>query len=60
VLELLGQNIVEESGTTANIVLVTQNKVYCANIGDSRSVGILKNKPVVLSFDHKPEDRIEK
>lgn len=50
----------EESGTTANIVLVTGDKLYCANIGDSRSVAIIKNKPVVLSFDHKPEDREER
>jgi serine/threonine protein phosphatase PrpC len=50
---------VEESGTTANIVLVA-DRIYCANIGDSRSVAIARNKPLVLSFDHKPEDRIER
>jgi serine/threonine protein phosphatase PrpC len=56
---MIGKTIVEECGTTANIILIA-DKVYCANIGDSRSVAIIKNKPVVLSFDHKPEDRMER
>jgi serine/threonine protein phosphatase PrpC len=30
----------EESmaGCTANVVLITENEIYCANAGDSRSI----------------------
>ncbi|CAD8058866.1 unnamed protein product [Paramecium primaurelia] len=54
IVELIGTSIIDESGTTANIILVTKDQIYCANIGDSRSVGIQKGKPIIMSFDHKP------
>ena len=26
------------SGSTANILLIQKNKIYCANVGDSRAI----------------------
>ena len=54
----------EFSGTTANVVLIEDDLVYCANVGDSRA--ILSENPsgspvaYALSEDHKPEDPKEK
>ena len=48
------------SGCTANVCLIVQNKIYCANSGDSRTVISELGKPVALSIDHKPDDDIEK
>lgn len=53
------------SGSTANIVLVEENDIYCANVGDSRAVlGHVDEsgnvKAVPLSFDHKPSDSKER
>lgn len=62
---------VNYSGTTCNLVILIEDKILCANIGDSRAIlieeasvsGFYKTKP--LSVDHKPEkdeekERIEK
>jgi serine/threonine protein phosphatase PrpC len=50
-----------EAGCTANVILITPDKIYCANAGDSRSILVKKNKEVVeLSYDHKPTDAEEK
>lgn len=32
------------AGCTANVVLVTPEKIYCANAGDSRSVASVSKK----------------
>lgn len=53
------------TGTTACVVLVTKDKIYCTNSGDSRAVLCKNGKAVALSFDHKPQNpdetaRIEK
>ena len=45
------------AGCTANVVLITPDKIYCANAGDSRSVASINNETEALSFDHKPEDK---
>jgi len=46
------------SGCTAIAVLVTSdNKIYVANAGDSRSVLSIKGKVKPLSFDHKPSNK---
>lgn len=48
------------SGTTANIVLVHNNLIVCANAGDSRAVLCRGGKAVALSVDHHPESPLEK
>jgi len=48
-----------ESGCTATVVLITPDKIYCANAGDSRTVMSEGGKAVPLSFDHKPDDEPE-
>ncbi|CAD8064287.1 unnamed protein product [Paramecium primaurelia] len=60
IVELIGSSIIDESGTTANIILITKDSIYCANIGDSRSVGIQKGKAIIMSFDHKPNHAKER
>lgn len=46
-------------GTTANVVLLTPTKYYCANIGDSRSILDTECGTFYLSVDHKPNDKTE-
>lgn len=47
------------AGCTANVVLITETEIYCANAGDSRSILSVKGKADPLSIDHKPEDEEE-
>ena len=47
------------SGTTANICILLDNKLICANVGDSRSILCRNNIAVPLSFDHKPNNEEE-
>ncbi|XP_052776689.1 probable protein phosphatase CG10417 [Mya arenaria] len=49
-----------DSGCTAVVTLISGDKVYVANAGDSRCVLCRDGKAVELSFDHKPEDEIER
>ena len=46
-------------GCTANVILITPNKIFCANAGDSRSVLSIGKKTYNLSYDHKPENKSE-
>jgi serine/threonine protein phosphatase PrpC len=46
------------TGCTANVVLITKNKYFIANAGDSRSALSRNGKLVVFSEDHKPESKI--
>ncbi|KIL65423.1 hypothetical protein M378DRAFT_45477, partial [Amanita muscaria Koide BX008] len=51
----------ETSGTTAvAALLTTDNKIYVANAGDSRSVIDIKGEAKPLSFDHKPTNEPER
>jgi len=55
----------KDSGTTAIVAVLQKNKLYVANVGDSRCVLCRNGKAFELSTDHKPEDtdelnRIEK
>ena len=43
-----------QGGSTANVVVIYKNKIYCANTGDSRSVLCRNDKAIPLSYDHKP------
>lgn len=50
-----------EAGCTSNVILITENKIYCANAGDSRAVMCVKGSETVeLSHDHKPDNDEEK
>ncbi|PSR80940.1 phosphatase 2C-domain-containing protein [Coniella lustricola] len=50
----------EVSGCTACVGLITDDKIYVANAGDSRSVLGIKGRAKPLSFDHKPQNETEK
>ena len=49
-------NIAKGTGCTANVVLITPDKYYIANAGDSRSALSRNSRSIALSYDHKPED----
>ncbi|CAH1182653.1 unnamed protein product [Phyllotreta striolata] len=42
------------SGSTAVTALIKGNKIYCANVGDSRIVASINGRAEPLSEDHKP------
>lgn len=44
----------DQSGCTANTLLIIQNHLYCANTGDTRAVLCRAGEAVALSEDHKP------
>ena len=46
-------------GSTANMLLLTENQLYCANLGDSRSILCKGNRAIPLSVDHKPQLQTE-
>jgi serine/threonine protein phosphatase PrpC len=48
-----------QDGSTGCVVLIKDNKIYCANTGDSRAVMSVGGKTVALSEDHKPETPAE-
>ena len=55
------ENGAEGVGCTANVIMIDDNKrLIIANSGDSRSVLCRGGKAVELSFDHKPDNEIEK
>ncbi|XP_050069985.1 probable protein phosphatase 2C T23F11.1 [Anopheles maculipalpis] len=47
------------SGSTAVVVLIKDNRLYCANAGDSRAIACVDGHLDVLSFDHKPTNEKE-
>lgn len=48
-----------DSGCTAVVALVTKEKIFVANAGDSRAILSRNGVAVDLSVDHKPEDPAE-
>ncbi|KAG8911920.1 Protein phosphatase 2C 2, partial [Tulasnella sp. 408] len=51
----------DPSGCTAVVALITEDeKIFVANAGDSRSVLGVKGEAKPLSFDHKPQNEVEK
>ncbi|WPH01917.1 protein phosphatase 2C protein 1 [Acrodontium crateriforme] len=50
----------EVSGCTSSVGIITNNKIYVGNAGDSRSVLGIKGRAKPLSFDHKPQNEGEK
>lgn len=49
-----------EAGCTSNVILITKDRIYCANAGDSRAVMSVGGVTVELSHDHKPDNHDEK
>lgn len=49
----------EQAGSTAVTILIKDNKLYCANVGDSRAIASINGKVEELSLDHKPGNEIE-
>lgn len=47
------------SGCTAVVALLKDEKLYVANAGDSRCIVCRNGQAVEMSFDHKPEDEPE-
>lgn len=47
-------------GCTANVVLIADNVIYCANAGDTRATISIGGIAVDLSQDHKPTDPVER
>lgn len=50
----------DPSGCAATSTLITSDKIYCANAGDSRCVLSIDGIVKPLSFDHKPTNEGEK
>lgn len=50
----------EVSGCTASVGIISKDKIYIANSGDSRSVLGIKGRAKPLSYDHKPQNETEK
>jgi adenylate cyclase len=46
-------------GATATVVMIHEDTIYSANLGDSRSILVSKNKVEQLSYEHKGYDRQE-
>ncbi|KAJ9589005.1 hypothetical protein L9F63_017700, partial [Diploptera punctata] len=49
----------ELAGTTAVAIVLKDNKLYCANVGDSRAIASVGGHVEVLSLDHKPGNDAE-
>eukprot|EP01086_Lenisia_limosa_P002759 TRINITY_DN1676_c0_g1_i1.p1 TRINITY_DN1676_c0_g1~~TRINITY_DN1676_c0_g1_i1.p1 ORF type:complete len:277 (+),score=57.11 TRINITY_DN1676_c0_g1_i1:259-1089(+) len=49
-----------QDGSTAVSVLIINNQVYIANVGDAQAVLCRQNKARVLTKEHKPDNRSEK
>lgn len=50
----------DQSGCTATTTLINNNKIVCANSGDSRSILSINGVAKPLSYDHKPTNEGEK
>ncbi|KAL6243150.1 Protein phosphatase 2C 2 [Rhinocladiella similis] len=50
----------EVSGCTASVGVISKDKIWVANAGDSRTVLGVKGRAKPLSFDHKPQNEGEK
>jgi serine/threonine protein phosphatase PrpC len=57
--EVQKQDYAVDTGTTACVVLITPQMIYCSNAGDSRGVLCRDGKAVALSDDHKPDNEDE-
>ncbi|XP_028405712.1 probable protein phosphatase 2C T23F11.1 isoform X2 [Dendronephthya gigantea] len=44
------------AGSTAIVVVIKDGKIFCGNVGDSRSVASVRGNVQELSYDHKPSN----
>lgn len=51
---------IEQAGSTAVTILIKNDTLYCANVGDSRAIACINGHLEVLSLDHKPSNPLEK
>ncbi|GBP17807.1 Probable protein phosphatase 2C T23F11.1 [Eumeta japonica] len=58
---MLEEDMLQEkvAGSTAVVVLIKDNTLYCANVGDSRAIASVRGAVESLSFDHKPNNEEE-
>jgi serine/threonine protein phosphatase PrpC len=54
--DIKNESYAEDEGCTACAVLVTTDKIYCCNAGDSRAVLMRGSTAIGLSEDHKPDN----
>lgn len=47
------------AGSTAVVILIKDNRLYCANAGDSRAIACINGEVETLSLDHKPNNEAE-
>ena len=47
-------------GSTATVIIIKDNKIYCGNVGDSRAYIIYQDKIQQISVDHKCSNEKEK
>ena len=52
--------MMEGKGCTANVLMIVENMLICANAGDSRAVAAEQGRAIPLSFDHKPNLKKER
>jgi protein phosphatase 2C family protein 2/3 len=52
--------MMEGKGCTANVLMVINNMLICANAGDSRAVVGESGRAIPLSIDHKPTMKKER
>lgn len=50
----------EGKGCTANVIMMVENMLICANAGDSRAVVAEGGRAIPLSTDHKPNLKKER
>ena len=48
------------AGCTANVIVIKDHVIYCANAGDTRCCLSSNGQLVKMSKDHKPDDELEK
>jgi len=58
----INNNLVDNSGSCGLVLLLVNNIIYIANVGDSRCVGSFKNGKILkdITLDHKPNSPYEK
>ena len=54
-------NIIDRSGSCAVVIIIVDNKIYIANVGDSRAILSLNygNEYLIDTEDHKPSNEKE-